>query len=105
MADLTSHVHVCTLMDMSQRTSASRLKARLGQYLRAVRAGGEVVVTDREQPVARIVPWREPAGHADPLPVASPRDPAAPFAEVEVRPIRYRGRPTTRVLLDDRKRR
>jgi prevent-host-death family protein len=92
-------------MDMKQRTSASRLKARLGQYLRSVRAGGEVVVTDRDQPVARIVPWREPLEPVDPLPVASPRDPGSPFSELAVRPIRYRGRSTTRLLAEDRKRR
>lgn len=90
---------------MKQRTSASRLKARLGQYLRSVRAGGEVVVTDRDQPVARIVPFREPLERADPLPVTSPRDPGSPFSELVVRPIRYHGRSTTRLLAEDRKRR
>ena len=34
----------------------SELKARLSAYLAAVRAGGEVVVCDRETPIARIVP-------------------------------------------------
>jgi len=33
------------------------LKARLSHYLRGVRRGGEVVVMDRETPVARIVPY------------------------------------------------
>lgn len=34
----------------------SELKARLSAYLARVRAGEEVVVTDRGRPVARLVP-------------------------------------------------
>jgi len=34
----------------------SRLKASLSEYLDVVRAGEEVLVTDRGKPVARIVP-------------------------------------------------
>lgn len=33
------------------------LKARLSHYLRGVRRGGEVVILDRDTPVARIVPY------------------------------------------------
>ena len=33
------------------------LKARLSEHLRTVRGGEEVVVMDRETPVARIVPY------------------------------------------------
>ena len=35
------------------------LKAKLSEYLARVRAGEEVVVTDRGHPIARIVPARE----------------------------------------------
>lgn len=38
------------------RVSISSLKARLSDYVRLVRNGEEVVVTDRGIPVARIVP-------------------------------------------------
>jgi prevent-host-death family protein len=37
------------------RVSIGRLKARLSQYLRQVRAGESVVVTDRGRPVARLM--------------------------------------------------
>ena len=37
------------------RVSISTLKAKLSEYLSAVRAGEEIVVTDRGRPVARIV--------------------------------------------------
>jgi prevent-host-death family protein len=42
---------------MTMKTIAvSELKARLSEELRYVRAGGELVVTDRGQPIARLVP-------------------------------------------------
>jgi prevent-host-death family protein len=37
-------------------TGVADLKARLSQYLAAVKAGDEVLVTERGNPVARIVP-------------------------------------------------
>lgn len=41
------------------------LKARLSSYLARVRAGEEVVVTDRGRPVARLVPARGSGSRAD----------------------------------------
>jgi prevent-host-death family protein len=92
---------------MTHRTSSSRLKAKMGQYMRAVRAGEEVVVTDRDQPVARLVPYRETEpGTGDERPAVQAKDPGSPpFSKVEVRPIRYRGPSTTSLLEEDRKRR
>jgi prevent-host-death family protein len=44
------------------RVSIGRLKARLSEYLGRVRAGEEVVITDRGRPVARLAPLAgEPA--------------------------------------------
>ena len=40
---------------IQERVSIGRLKARLSEYLRRVRAGEGVVVTDRGKPVARLV--------------------------------------------------
>jgi prevent-host-death family protein len=39
----------------THRVSVGRLKARLSEYLRRVKAGEEIVVTDRGKPVARLV--------------------------------------------------
>ncbi len=36
----------------------AELKARLSEYLRAVRRGDSVTVFDRDEPIARIVPYR-----------------------------------------------
>jgi prevent-host-death family protein len=41
---------------MSTTASIVQLKARLSEYLSRVKAGNEVVVTERGIPVARIVP-------------------------------------------------
>ncbi len=42
------------------------LKARLSEHLRRVKAGHEVVITDRGTPVARLVPTTD-SGDADSL--------------------------------------
>jgi prevent-host-death family protein len=39
----------------------AELKARLSEYLRAVRGGETIAVLDRETPVAQIIPVRERA--------------------------------------------
>ena len=36
------------------------LKAKLSSYLRRVRKGEQVIVTDRDTPVARLIPYRVP---------------------------------------------
>jgi prevent-host-death family protein len=53
----------------------AELKARLSEYLRAVRRGETIAVLDRETPIAQIVPFherpalrlRKPAPDATPL--------------------------------------
>ena len=40
-------------------TNVSRLKASLSSFLRRVKAGEEVLVTERGRPVARLMPVRE----------------------------------------------
>ncbi len=36
--------------------AVSQLKAKLSEYLNQVKAGGEILITDRGKPVARLVP-------------------------------------------------
>ena len=87
------------------KASASQLKAKMGRYMKAVREGKEVVVTDRDRPVARLVPMsvpEEPSG----LQSSAPRDPTAPpLGEVVVVGVRRRGTDSTAMLLADRARR
>jgi len=40
--------------------AVSELKARLSEYLNQVKAGMEVLITDRGKPVARLVPISRP---------------------------------------------
>jgi prevent-host-death family protein len=42
---------------MSKKTGVAELKARLSEYLRSVKKGHEVTIYDRDQPIARIVPY------------------------------------------------
>ncbi len=39
-----------------KQASIAALKARLSEYLQAVKAGDEVIVTERGRPVARLTP-------------------------------------------------
>jgi prevent-host-death family protein len=59
------------------------LKARLSEYLRAVRRGRTLTVLDRDRPVARIVPCDT---ERRPLTVRSPRPGAVPLARVPLPP-------------------
>jgi prevent-host-death family protein len=59
------------VMTKHRTVGVAELKARLSEYLRSVRRGGDVVIHDRSEPIARLVPYaagdarlivREPAG-------------------------------------------
>lgn len=41
------------------------LKNELSQYLHKVRAGEEITITDRNEPVAKIIPLERPTVQAD----------------------------------------
>lgn len=48
-------------------TTIARLKASLSELLAGVKAGEEVLVTDRGRPVARIVPYESGGAELDDL--------------------------------------
>jgi prevent-host-death family protein len=57
-----------------KRVKIAELKSQLSKHLRAVELGAEIEVTDRERPIARIVPARPPQGvaiEAAEIPVSS----------------------------------
>jgi prevent-host-death family protein len=68
---------------MRGRVSVSRLKARLSEYLNAVRNGETVVVTDRGKPVAVV----EPLTAAEDWGAVVDRLVAAGLARRAVRPL------------------
>jgi prevent-host-death family protein len=70
-----------------KRVGIAELKARLSEYLRAVRRGETIAVLDRETPVAQIVPFRErPA-----LRILEPAPDAPPLNRVRLpKPLKLR---------------
>lgn len=90
---------------MAMSVSVSQFKAKLGRYMRAVRAGRQVLITDRGEPVARLVPASRVRARAR-IELSRARDPAAPrLGAVEVRAIAWAGTDTTALLREDRDRR
>ena len=67
IVELTSRDYLVTMKEKPVRVAA--LKARLSEYIRAVRRGHPVVVYDRDTPVARLVPYES---GAEPLVVRLP---------------------------------
>ena len=45
---------------MSTEVKIAEFKSHLSEHLRAVRRGHEIIVKDRETPIARVVPYEEP---------------------------------------------
>lgn len=84
-----------------RRVRIAELKDRLSEHLRAVEKGAEVVVTDRDRPIARIVPLAHAGKRARILP------PSRPFSSVRSRrhtPTRW-SISSTELLREERKER
>jgi prevent-host-death family protein len=73
-------------MKAMKQTNVSGLKARLSEYLAAVRNGETVVVHDRRTPIARLVPIGE---NAEDLTIT---EPSRPVAGLKIKPPRLRRR-------------
>jgi prevent-host-death family protein len=61
---------------MKAEVGIAELKGKLSEYLRAVRKGGEVVIKDRETPIARLVPYEKSRPRLETIP------PTVPWAEI-----------------------
>jgi prevent-host-death family protein len=84
-----------------KRVKIAELKDHLSQHLRDVERGGEVEVTDRNRPIARIVPvHREGAS----LVLVPPRRPFVSVRERRYRPAKW-GTDSTTLLLEERQQR
>ena len=53
---------------MSTEVKIGELKNRLSAYLRAVRKGQEIVIKDRETPIARLVPYERARNRLEVIP-------------------------------------
>ena len=84
---------------------ARELKTRLGTYLRRVREGRSVLVTDRGEPIAELRPLRpDTSVPAALLKLSSKRAVTLPVrkAMAAFRPIQSRGRTLSDAVLEDR---
>ena len=94
-------------MNVNRRRSVGsrELKTRLGSYLRKVRQGATLVVTDRGEPVAELRPLPQSATEQDVKLAALEavgiltrgRAPLKPF-----RPVRIKGASASQAILEDR---
>ncbi|HEY2825412.1 MAG TPA: type II toxin-antitoxin system prevent-host-death family antitoxin [Gemmatimonadales bacterium] len=83
-----------------KKVGVAELKARLSEYLRAVKGGQEVTIVDRNQPVARVLPYRA----ADLLTVREPTGTYRRLSAVPLpKPVRLKIDPVD-LLLEDRAR-
>ena len=84
-----------------KRVKIAELKDQLSRHLREVERGGEVEVTDRGRPIARIVPIDRPGSTRIIVP------PKRPFASIRDRrhnPARW-SIDSTQLLLEERQQR
>jgi prevent-host-death family protein len=79
----------------------AELKDRLSEHLRAVENGGEVVVMDRNRPIARILPMPQPGRQVRLIP------PKRGFTDIRDRRRARTGWhvPSTELLLEERRER
>lgn len=83
-----------------KRVKIAELKDQLSRHLREVERGAEVEVTDRDRPIARIVPVLQ----QDAVPIVPPRRPFSSLRRKRFRPVRW-DVSSTDLLLEERRRR
>jgi len=81
-----------------KRVKIAELKDQLSRHLRAVERGAEVEVTDRDRPIARIVPV---SGTGSTLVVRPPRRPFSEIRRKRHAPARWNAS-STDLLLEER---
>lgn len=83
-----------------KRVKIAELKDQLSRHLREVERGAEVEVTDRDRPIARIIPVTTDL----PVRLVPPPRPFASIRRKRYRPARW-GVSSTDLLLEERQRR
>ena len=86
-----------------KQVGVAELKARLSEHLRTVRGGEEIVVCDRETPIARIVPWKRSRLQVQP---AKRKPHPLPFPSIPAKFAKeFEGLDVVELLLEDRRKR
>ena len=83
-----------------KKIRVAEFKAKLSEYLRAVRKGHDLTIYDREQPIARVVPWAA----AGPLAVREPTGRYRSLRDVPLPPPLNLPVDAVAMLLEDRAR-
>jgi prevent-host-death family protein len=81
-----------------RRVQIAALKDHLSQHLRSVERGGQILVTDRDRPIARIVP----VGSRARVRMTAPKRRFAPLRDKRYAPARWKIRSLT-LLLEERR--
>jgi len=92
-----------------QKVAARELKNRLGRYLKEVRRGRSLVITDRGKPVAQLSPVSENSGGETELLAilktletqGKLRLPTGPLRKF--RPLPGRGKSASQMIIEDRR--
>ena len=53
---------------MTSEIKIAQFKSHLSEYLRSVRRGNEIVIKDRDTPIARVIPFAAPAKRLETIP-------------------------------------
>jgi prevent-host-death family protein len=91
------------------KVGSRKLKNRLGHYLARVRRGESLVVTDRGEPVARVIPAGAQASAADTVEAilqaeaASGRIRLAKRSLAAFTPVKAKGKSASQIILEDRR--
>lgn len=81
----------------------AEFRNQLSKYLKKVRQGAEVVITDRDTPIGRLVPY-EKQGEEEPFELIEPPNGWGSLAKMKFSPTKYGG-DIVDLLLEDRRKR
>lgn len=84
---------------VTMKKGVAEIKARLSEYLRMVRKGREITIYDRDQPIARLVPYAPRSTLAVREPIASYRT----LADIPLPPPVNLTVDSVAVLMEDRR--
>lgn len=85
------------------QVKVGELRNRLSQYLKKVRQGGEILISDRETPIGRIIPFRKGKGEG-PIQVMEPAKGYGGLAKIHFPDIECSIDPLGLLMEDRRKR-
>lgn len=83
-----------------KRVKIAEFKSQLSRHLRAVERGAEIEITDRDRPIARVVPVGAHRG----VVIHPAKTPVSALRNKRHRPARW-SKTSLELLLEDRKRR